>query len=279
MTLVLDRCEIESVGSDPERLAAALLKQLPDVTRAIPIEEIALALDIEEIVEATLNSVEACLQTDKLRNKGQIVVRAGSRPRRRRWSIAHELGHFLNERHAVTLDGRFACTVADLGNPFGAARHVRQEREANAFAAAVLMRAAGVAPFLRTAPDLDRILALADRFDVSREAASRRYVDLRREPLAIVFAEGGAVRYAHRAEDFPWIKLNSGDPLGDAPTPPPSDDRVTGMNEVAVESWLENGRDFALYAQTLRQTGGLATILLLAEPRVREDEDIPRFRR
>lgn len=279
MTLTLDRCEIESVGSDPERLASALLKQLPDVTAAIPVEEIALALDIEEIVEARLTSIEACLQTDRLRSRGQIVVRAGARTSRRRWSVGHELGHFLNERHVPTHDGRFACTAADLGRPFGAARHVRQEREANAFAAAVLLPEAGAAPLLRRAPDLDHVLALAERFDVSREAASRRYVDLHREILAVVFAKDGRVRYAHRPDNFPSLRINRGDPLGEAPAPSSSKDRITGMDEIDAESWLWRGSDYALYAQTMRQADQRATILLLAEPRVREDEDLPRFRR
>ena len=50
MTLSLDRMEIESAGSDPVRLAGALLRQLPELAGRVPIDEIALALDIVEIV-------------------------------------------------------------------------------------------------------------------------------------------------------------------------------------------------------------------------------------
>ncbi len=149
----------------------------------------------------------------------------------------------------------------------------------NAFAAAVLLPEAGVAPFLRHAPDLDHVVALAERFDVSREAVPRRYVDLHRETLAVVFAKDGALRYAHRAECFPAIRLKTGDPLRDAPTPSASGDRVTGMDDVNAESWLTHGRNVALYAQTLQQSGGHATILLLAEPRERDEPDLPRFPR
>ena len=52
MVLELDRIAVEDVGADPVRLAAAILTQLPDITGAIPVHEIARALDIEEIREA-----------------------------------------------------------------------------------------------------------------------------------------------------------------------------------------------------------------------------------
>lgn len=86
MTLALDRIEVESVGGDPKRLARAVLAQLPDIAGPVPIEAIARALDIEEIVACDLESIEGCLQTDALKSCGQIVVNARSRPRRRRFT-------------------------------------------------------------------------------------------------------------------------------------------------------------------------------------------------
>ena len=99
MTLTLDRLEIESIGADPVRLARALLEQMPGLDGRVPIDEIALALDIVSIELAPLVSIEACLQCDARKDKGQIVLNADSSPQRRRYSIGHELGHFLNERH------------------------------------------------------------------------------------------------------------------------------------------------------------------------------------
>ena len=50
---------------------------------------------IDEIAAKPLHSMEACLQCDDLKSRGQIVVREQSAPRRRRYSVGHELGHFL----------------------------------------------------------------------------------------------------------------------------------------------------------------------------------------
>ena len=117
MSLALSRVEIESAGSDPRKLARALLAQLPAVTGPVPIEAIARALDIVSIEVAPLSGIEGCLQCDPLKSEGQIVVNANSPPRRRRYTIAHELGHFLNERHRPTIDLGFACTADDMAKP------------------------------------------------------------------------------------------------------------------------------------------------------------------
>ena len=138
MSLVLSRVEIESVGSDPRKLARALLAQLPAVTGPVPIEAIARALDIVSIEVAPLSGIEGCLQCDPLKSEGQIVVNANSPPRRRRYTIAHELGHFLNERHRPTIDFGFACTADDMAKPRRTGPHQRQETEANIFAIEVL---------------------------------------------------------------------------------------------------------------------------------------------
>ena len=80
MSLLLDRCEIECAGgSDPVRLARALLKQLPDVNGPIPIEEIALALDIQAIEEFELQGLEAALITDANKSRGRTGRRSGLR--------------------------------------------------------------------------------------------------------------------------------------------------------------------------------------------------------
>src|SRR3546814_5487495 len=97
-----DLIEIESAGADPARLAAAIIKQLPNISGAVPVYDIARALDIEEIREERLTSFEACLLTDRHKSHGSILVNAASSPRRRRYSVGHELGHFLNERHVPT---------------------------------------------------------------------------------------------------------------------------------------------------------------------------------
>ncbi|MBA3326615.1 MAG: hypothetical protein H0T41_15555, partial [Rhodobacteraceae bacterium] len=56
MSFGLSRVEIESVGSDPRRIADALIRQMPDLTGSVPIEAIARELDIVSIEVAQLRS-------------------------------------------------------------------------------------------------------------------------------------------------------------------------------------------------------------------------------
>ena len=65
----------------------------------IPIDDIAAALDFVEIHRAPFKGLEAALLTGAERDKGIIAVKADSLPRRQKYSIAHELGHFLNQWH------------------------------------------------------------------------------------------------------------------------------------------------------------------------------------
>ncbi|MCC0052430.1 MAG: ImmA/IrrE family metallo-endopeptidase [Rhodobiaceae bacterium] len=274
MTLALDRVEIEGAGSDPRRLASALLKQLTDTSSRIPIHEIARALDIVAIGAAPLRSIEGCLQCDALRSEGQIIVNSASSAQRQRYTVAHELGHFLNEKHSPTTEVGFACTADDLGLPRRSGRDLIQEQEANTFAIEVLTPRNSLAPFLRKAADLDHALALAERFDISREAAARRYVALHQERLAVVFSKEGRVRYVEKGADFPATTMWTGDTLGHLHARDRDVGELTTLDEADPADWLKRPRGWAVFAQMLFQTNGYATTLLVAERDERVEETL-----
>jgi hypothetical protein len=264
MSLVLSRIEIESAGSDPRKLARALLAQLPAVTGPVPIEAIARALDIVSIEVARLSGIEGCLQCDPLKSEGQIVVNANSPPRRRRYTVAHELGHFLNERHRPTIDFGFACTADDMSKPRRTGRHQHQETEANIFAIEVLTPWSALGSYLRPPAELDHALALTAAFEISREAAIRRYVAVQGECLAAVFSKGGRVRYIEKSEDFPATTMWTGDQLGDL-LAKRSSGALTTLDEADAFRWLKWPDGVTLFAQTLYQADGFAVTLLVAE--------------
>jgi Zn-dependent peptidase ImmA (M78 family) len=171
----------ERGGADPERLAAAILRQLAHMKGAVPGREIALALDIVEIREEPLNHLEGALVTSAERNVGSILVNRRSNAQRRRYSIGHELLHFLNPRHKQTSASGFECSAADMAaggmvDRPGVSAHLRQEIEANRFAIELLAPHSRMAPFLRGAADLEHVLRAADKLDLSKQAAARRYV-------------------------------------------------------------------------------------------------------
>ena len=159
--LHLDRMAIEDVGSNPERLAAAIHDQLGLGKGQVPVVAIAAALDIVEIRAAATRGLEGALVTTEERSEGIIMVRAGATPQRRRFTVGHELGHFLNPGHETTARTGFACTPKDLATPWsvlaGADRHRAQEAEANRFAVELLAPRRLIQPmFLRGTPDLEK---------------------------------------------------------------------------------------------------------------------------
>lgn len=276
--LVLNRMEIEEAGAEPSRLAAAIHAQLPVLDGAVPIAAIAAALDITEIRPASTTSFEGALVMRPDRGEGSIVVNARSSRQRRRFTVAHELGHFLSIWHRPTNpDGGFTCRVADLAQPWSPGshqqdRHRVQESEANRFAIELLAPRSLVRPFLKGIPDLARVAEIARHLDLSREASARRYIELRDQPLALVFSKAGVVRYTVRQDAFPFLQLHKGDVL-----PPvsalPDETSITDHDEADPRDWGMRPNSASLVVQTLLQEGGFAITLLALDDTNAETDD------
>ncbi|RVQ67176.1 ImmA/IrrE family metallo-endopeptidase [Croceicoccus ponticola] len=205
---------------------------------------------------------------------GSIVVAQGTSPRRRRFSIGHELGHFLIGSHRPRDGEQFACSHADLRleNPREANRARKMEVEANRFAASLLMPPKRIRSNLRSRqPDLDEAVRLAGEFNVSKAAMARSYVDAHRETLALVVVRDGRLVQAHRPDDFPWIAPRIGEAV-------PMDSIANGhqllpgqasqLEECEPEIWLSSGaarKVELLSEQVLVQNDGWTMILLHAE--------------
>jgi Zn-dependent peptidase ImmA (M78 family) len=199
--------EIEEAGPNPERLAAAIHAQLKLKSGPVPVREIAEALDIVEIRERPLIGLEGALVTTRDRNVGAIAVNGKARPERRRFTLAHELGHFLNLWHEPKdPTGAFSCSRSDLGAGWRArpkaSGHINQEIQANLFAIELLAPFGLVRPHLYGIPDLEKVLSMSAALAISREAAARRYAELHGLPTALVFSSDGVVRYVERHRDF-----------------------------------------------------------------------------
>jgi Zn-dependent peptidase ImmA (M78 family) len=92
MALELDRIAVEEAGANPERQAQAIHDQLAGLDRAVPVYEVARALDIEEIREEALTSFEGALIATPQKGRGSILVNKRSSRQRRRYTVGHELG-------------------------------------------------------------------------------------------------------------------------------------------------------------------------------------------
>jgi hypothetical protein len=169
---------------DIEHFAEEFLAQIPSyvwdgITLPVPIEEIAdshvglLVRDVEDLGSApgALElGIGQSLSGLLLPSRGEIWVNADEGrewPSRRRFTIAHELGHWRLHRNAE--QGVF-CRSATVHRQ--EAQHAVPEDEANAFAAAVLMPPRLIREeYVRCGRDFSR---LCGRFGSSGAAMGRR---------------------------------------------------------------------------------------------------------
>ena len=97
--------QIDDVATDPDRIAAEIHRQLGNIGAPIPIHEIAGSLDIDEIRYGPTRNFEGALVTNVERDFGLIHLNSLSSDERQRFSLGHELGHFLCGWHRDGGDG------------------------------------------------------------------------------------------------------------------------------------------------------------------------------
>lgn len=269
----LDRLELDGLGS-PIELARRIHQVAPELPPNFVIEDICRQLGIKTIEERPISSFEAALIMDVNKAFGSIILAEGRRPERRRFSIAHELGHFLIPAHMPGAGVGFSCSLDHLRteNPGKNDRRLRVEAEANRFAANLLMPPERIRSSLTSLqPSLAEIVRLAGEFGVSREAMARGYINAHRQTLAVVMLHRGRIDRVYRSEDFPYIEPWRGQPVPSDSTAFDSDlapGQISEMEECDPETWLGEyalRQVDVLSEQVLVQAGGWATVLLHAE--------------
>lgn len=101
------------------------------------------SLGVEKVPELRVGEREYAAFLEA--GQGLIVVEATHHEHRRRFSVAHEVGHFVLHYLPKTGGDTYRCTPEDMergsapGGAGAGAAHLRQEWEANLFAAELLM--------------------------------------------------------------------------------------------------------------------------------------------
>lgn len=166
-------------------------------------------LDVEALAEATgvkivhkpIAGAEGRLVSG--RKGARIVVDAGIRlDGKRRFVVAHELGHFLQKNRRsqghVCLDASLISLYQD--DP--------QETEANVFAAELLMPDRWVAlRFRGKQPSFGIVRSAADALRTTLTATAVRLVELAREPVALVASKDGKIEWHSRSSDSWYYRL------------------------------------------------------------------------
>lgn len=271
--------ELADCGS-PEKLLGAIFARRAEWRPPVPLEVFAASVGIEEIKALESDGFEGALITDPEKSRGAILFNARSAPQRRRFTIGHELGHFLIPTHR----GNQQCTTKDMREAGRTTDHERREAEANRFAAGLLMPKHWFQREMETLGDADvsHVRQLAKIFDTSLEATANRYAELTDDRCAFVFSKDGLIRYTRVSRDFPRLGVRTGDRT---PAVVASDWR-----EVAGSIWLaeqQGHRQPAMLEQTVAQANGYQVSLLFietAEPDDDDDDDEgdswqPKFRR
>jgi Zn-dependent peptidase ImmA (M78 family) len=279
--MAVSRLDLDGKGAgSPEGLVLRILKAEPGLTIPVPIERLCRQLDIEKIEEFETDGFEGGLVTDINRSRGVILARP-SHPFRRRFTIAHELGHFLLPTHIPDTPGRFLCSREDMRllSAKENDRRSRMEVEANRFASLILIPPPLFRPHLRHDPDVVHMAKLANDFEVSKEAMARAYAHYHDEVLAFVFTKDGKVRYPSKNLKFPFLTVPNGAsvPAGSLlmrqGTRPGS---ASEIRECTPDIWInvERGvRAPTMYEQVLWQRDGFAVLMLWLEPATEADEE------
>jgi hypothetical protein len=252
----------------------------------VPIDQWALALDITAIKALEAEGFEGGLMMFADRRSGTILVNEAAGYRRRRFTIGHELAHFLLPWHTPRSGQGFLCSLKDMAvfraTP-GGDRYIEMEAQANRFSAGVLMPAAPMRADLQARRhfEVSHIVELADRYEVSKESMARRCVDLHDDAIAVVFSRAGTVVRNYSGKDFPRLGLAANDPL-----PPGSVARLATLavgqssewGEAPADRWLQNSKG-TVSEQTLGQQNGYRLTLLTFEADsddVDNDEEVER---
>ncbi|MFH1079150.1 MAG: ImmA/IrrE family metallo-endopeptidase [Pseudomonadota bacterium] len=166
----------------------------------IRLDDIAFALGVQ-IREGLLRGASARL----IRVGSHAVIRIPNTEAniaRKRFSIAHELGHFVLNHEGMSLE--IACTEKDMMNWYS----VDKETEANFFASELLMPEALVKQRCDVREvNLEPAKNIAAAFQTSLTSATIRFVKFCPEPCALICSEDSKIKWSVKsAEWWPFIR-------------------------------------------------------------------------
>jgi len=171
------------------------------------------SLNLKDIAYALgVHILEGCLQCGdayliRKGNKGLIrLSNSISNRGRRRFAIAHELGHWeLHIMHSQI----FVCTEEDMIPSYQSST---LETEANSFASGLLMPDEFFRKSMEWPPNINNLQNLADDYDTSLTATALRYVELANDYCAVISSTKGIIRWWKVSPDWEkklWLNCGS----------------------------------------------------------------------
>jgi Zn-dependent peptidase ImmA (M78 family) len=159
-----------------EKITSKIINDLGILTpRGINVEKIAKHLNVDVKAEDLDSDISGLFVIKN--NKPYIRYNSTECENRKRFTIAHELGHFILHSDSKPL---FVDEKIMYRNFDSSTGEIRKEREANAFAASLLMPRVFIQSAINSAPKNtnDIVSYLADKFKVSEQAMNFRLANL-----------------------------------------------------------------------------------------------------
>ena len=231
--------------------------------RQLDLEDLAMALGVV-VMDAPLLGAEARLVRQGSK-KGLIRVSEDiSEEGRRRFAIGHELGHWSQHQHTSQLS---LCLASDVVGYRGS----REELEANAFSACLLLPGRFLRETYRAAPSLDLVHTIAEELVTTLTATAVRVVETTNDPCVVVFTdlETGRVQWWRRSSRCPRAWLQSQQPISQLSG---VSEILKGEQETALETvdsaaWfdhVEGSEAYVVYEESMRLGNYPTAITLLA---------------
>lgn len=152
--------------------------------------------EIKQLVQFNEDAFEGMLARDPNDHEvWGIAYNGRSRPERQRFTIAHELGHFILHRGQQQ---SFNCDKQSVHTGIDTLRDI--EREADDFASNLLMPGDLLRDWISSQRiDLHVLSAIAQRFQVSFEALCVRFIKFTSQRAILVYWDNGYVKYEWRS--------------------------------------------------------------------------------
>lgn len=192
--------------------------------------------------------------------KGIVTIRDSVENRRKRFSLAHELGHWNYHRGKT-----FECRIDDIAD---SRSKNSEEREADEYAADLLMPEFMFKPMALSIkrPDFDTLKSLSDIYNTSLTATAIRLVTTNAWPVILVCHNTNGRAWYRTARDVPakWI------PKKELDTESIAFDRLFGKvpriraQKASADTWFGHysAKDFELYEDAIQISDSLVLSLL-----------------
>lgn len=237
--------------NNPRHIASSILNDFGiSEPQNVEVEDIAHALKIP-IRDVELRGCEGRI----VHKNGQSIITVNGKcefESRRRFTIAHEIGHYLLHKNDL-INHNDDISSLSWFNDKNKKRIFEQEFEANEFASELLLPTknfisdiSGI-PF---SPELAR--SISDKYKVSRTSTIHRFTEHGNHPICVFYTKNNKVHYWRKSEDFNYY-------IKDITTQKPPSDSVCAeyfndntiysvedsKQEISKSTWLEVKAEYA----------------------------------